>query len=199
MSSSICTFYIFTLPAQNNDCKVTLDCLSIHPYPSRQGGQVGLEIDHLELKEGGSKSENYSVMIASEGTVCEKHSDKTNNGKRSQNQKRKTKPKRRRFDIKRSSSSRSRCVIPEAKVIQGDNERAYISEQEQEEDEKEMEYLPRRVRRSGGAVQFEIPQSQPQDGAENCSLIKPVNGRGSGLHLRRSPSHGARCYCFNCW
>ena len=143
------------------------------------------------------------MMIASEGTVCEKHSDETNNGKRCQNQKRKTKPKRRRLRIK--PSSRSRCVIPEAKVIQGDNERAYISEEEQEEDEEEMEYLPRRVRRSGGAVQLslrrkhEIPQPQPQDGVENCSLIKPVNGRGSGLHLRRSPSHSARCYCFDCW
>lgn len=104
----------------------------------------------------------------------QKRSDKintttNNNGKHCQNQKRKA--KRRRLDIK--PSSRWRRVIREAHVNQGDNERGYISENEQEQEE--MEYLPRRARRSGVVVQLslrrrhEIPHPQPQDGAKNIA------------------------------
>ena len=181
---------------------------TINGHPSRQ---EGLDID-LERKEGDSKSQNY-WEIASEGMSRQKRSDNNPNDsdKRSQNRNKKRKTKRRRLDINIKPSSRSRCVIPEARVNQGYNECAYISGHEHEEDEEEMEYLPRRVRRSGVVMHMSLrhrhdipqPQPQPQDGLQNqniaSSLIETANGSGSRLHLRRSLSRSARCYCFNCW
>ncbi len=140
---------------------------------------------HLEDGEGSNKSENDRAG-AEEGMSrrSRRRSDNNpNNGNRSRQPKR-YKP-------------RSRCIIPEARVIQGYDECAYISEHE--EDESEREYLPRPIRRRIEVMQFssrhEIPQPQEEvkvkDNASFVSKFKAAKGDG----LR----HSVRCFCFNCW
>mmetsp|Transcript_3942 Transcript_3942/g.6062 ORF Transcript_3942/g.6062 Transcript_3942/m.6062 type:complete len:162 (+) Transcript_3942:81-566(+) len=143
---------------------------------------------HLEDGEESNQSENdREVAGAEEGMPrrSRRHSDNNpNNGNRSRQPKRNFKP-------------HSRCIIPEARVIQGYDECAYISEHE--EDESEREYLPRPIRRRIEVVQFssrhEIPQPQEEVKVKNNAsfLSKFKAAKGDGLR------HSARCFCFNCW
>jgi hypothetical protein len=162
--------------APNNDDENTLN-----GHPSKQG-------DRDDLKEEGSEPESdRKIAGAAEDRPRRKrsgNSNSRNNGKRSQ------KPKRRRL----YNNPHPRDIIPEARVIQGYNECAYISEHE--DDEREL--LPTPVQRIGEVVEYRLRQDipQPQEGANNNASVsfKAANGGG-----RR---HSARCHCFscfNCW
>lgn len=144
----------------------------------------------------GRKSENDRKIAgagagAEEGKPRQRRSDNNHdigNGNGSQQQ-----PKRRRL----CNKPRSRCIIPEARVIQGYDEYAYISDHE--EDESEREYLPRPVRRRVEVVRVtsrhQIPQPQEEVKNDGFFLFKLKAANDDGLR------HGARarCFCFNCW
>lgn len=144
--------------------------------------------DEINLGKG-SKSETENdrkISGAEEGKPRQRRTDNNHiNGNRSQQQ-----PKRRRL----SNKPHSRCIIPEARVIQGYDEYAYISEHE--EDESEREYLPRSTRRRVEvqvSSRNEIPQPQEEAKNDDSFLFKFKAANKDALR------HGARCFCFNCW
>lgn len=114
-------------------------------------------------------------------------------------------PKKRR---RKHGNLRRVINIPEARVDQGQDEYAYISEHE----ENERELLPITTRRSYltnikpfnvGAIADEAWQSQVEQEEEE-KTGNNASTRKIGIKLPRGNGRGVgggrkRCYCFNCW
>ena len=79
--------------------------------------------------------------------------------------------------------SKRRCIIPEARVIQAYNERAYIYDSENDEDEREY---PNKA-----IMTVAVPLWMQQKIKNKSS--NGGDGKSHHGHTR------ARCYCFDCW
>lgn len=97
--------------------------------------------------------------------------------------------KRRRLN---KPSSRSRCIIPEARVIQAYNERAYISGSEHDDN---------KVGANGGAnasvadVPEWLLQKIQQQKEEKVEGKANINGIERSRHMH----YVVGCHCFDCW
>jgi len=168
--------------ASNDDTQDTLSSL-----PSNQEGRDDQE---QEGKEG-KPNDAAADAPAKEGSRHKRrsssiHRDRDNNGSNIL--------KRRRHNNPRPRN------LPEARLIQENNEWAYISERE--EDEKE--YLPMATRRRGnGEVVRRLHQQQQQQIWQQeqqwATKIEDAKNDASALSMFAAKKRNARCHCFNCW
>ena len=142
-------------------------------------------------EDNGGRQNAVNVDATASKKIGSNRSRRNNNGRHN---------KRRR----KHGNLRGVINIPEARLIQGRNEYAYISEHE----ENELELLPMTTPRSYltsikpfnvGAIADEAWRSQMDPEEEetgNNAITRKINiklPQGNGRGGRK------RCYCFNCW